>query len=183
MRRVLFLLLGLLIAAPACAHSLRVFARVEGQTVSGYAFFIGGGRPVGAKWSAKMGAASIASGTTAEGGTYSFTAPSPVTDAIAVTVDTGEGHFATVTLGPERFGASPLAVGSAVSAPQALAPAAPDAQATARLVEAAVERQVAPLLERMEAMDARMRFTDILSGLFLIIGLAGMALWARGRRS
>jgi len=35
MRRVLFLLLGLLIAAPASAHSLRVFARVEGQTVSG----------------------------------------------------------------------------------------------------------------------------------------------------
>jgi nickel transport protein len=49
-------------------------------------------------------------------------------------------------------------------------------------MELAVERAVAPLMAQIEEMDARMRLTDILSGLFLIAGLAGMALWATGRR-
>jgi nickel transport protein len=31
-------------------------------------------------------------------------------------------------------------------------------------------------------MDDRLRFTDVMSGIFLIVGLAGIALWARGRR-
>jgi nickel transport protein len=55
-------------------------------------------------------------------------------------------------------------------------------EASADLVEAAVQRQVAPLLERIEMMDDRLRFTDVMSGIFLIIGLAGIGLWARGRR-
>jgi nickel transport protein len=38
------------------------------------------------------------------------------------------------------------------------------------------------VLARIEEMDARLRFADVLSGLFFILGLAGMALWALGRR-
>ena len=38
------------------------------------------------------------------------------------------------------------------------------------------------LLERIEAMDSRLRYTDMMSGLFLIAGLAGMVLWALGRK-
>ena len=60
--------------------------------------------------------------------------------------------------------------------------AAPASEETALLVEAAVQRQVEPLLERIEAMDSRLRYTDMMSGLFLIAGLAGMVLWALGRK-
>ena len=52
---------------------------------------------------------------------------------------------------------------------------------TAALIEAAVQHQVAPLLERIEAMDDRLRLTDVMSGIFLIVGLAGIGLWARSR--
>ncbi len=69
---------------------------------------------------------------------------------------------------------------AAVSASPAGATPAVSASETADLVSAAVQRQVEPLLERIEQMDARMRFTDIISGIFLIVGLAGMGLWARG---
>ena len=58
----------------------------------------------------------------------------------------------------------------------------PEATQLAALVESAVQRQVEPLLERIEQMDNRLRFTDIMSGIFLIIGLAGIGLWARGRK-
>lgn len=187
MIRVFLVLLSILIAGPATAHSLRLFAKVEGDKVSGYAFFIGGGRPAGVNWVAKMGAQTVATGKTGQDGDYSFTVPDQVGEGIAITVDTGEGHIATTLLKPDRFSI----VGATTAAPQAEAAAAGEiaaataplsGDATAQLVEEAVERQVGPLLERIEAMDARMRFTDIMSGIFLILGLAGMALWARGRK-
>ena len=182
MARILLILLSLSIAGPATAHSLRVFARVEGTQVSGYAFFIGGGRPAGATWVARMADAMLATGKTDGNGAYSFAAPPTVISTIAITVDTGEGHIATTTLVPARFG--PIAEGKPDDAPAPTLDTNPaPSGATAQQVEAAIERQVAPLLERIETMDARMRFTDIMSGVFLILGLAGMALWARGRRS
>lgn len=178
-RLFLAVLLSILTVNPALAHSLRLFARIEGSEISGYAFFVGGGRPDNVVWIARTGGKTLTSGRTDDQGRYRFTVPAPVTEAISVTVDTGEGHIATTTLSPERFGGAVTAPAPAGPAPQGNA-RSPDA--TAMLVEQAVERQVAPLLERIEAMDARLRFTDLVSGVFLIIGLAGMALWARSRK-
>ena len=50
---VLTLALVLAAAAPAAAHKLKVFATVTGDAVTGYAFFIGGGRAKGTPWTAK----------------------------------------------------------------------------------------------------------------------------------
>lgn len=172
------------LASPAAAHRLKLFATVEGQAVTGYAFFVGGGRAQGSDWTAQdAGGARIAAGKTDPEGRYRFTPPAPVTGPITVTVDTHEGHVATARVAPERFGAPALTPG-AVAPPGAIAARrgpAPPAD-IAPLVEAAVQRQIEPLLERIEQMDSRMRVTDVMSGLFLIIGLAGAGLWLRGRR-
>ncbi|WP_018390015.1 hypothetical protein [Ancylobacter sp. FA202] len=174
------LLLVLAFAGAAQAHKLKVFATVEGAEVKGYAFFIGGGRAAQTAWVARDAAGGpIASGTTDGEGRFAFPVPQSPTDA-TVTVDTREGHIASVTLPASRFG------GEVVAAPalptDSLAPIDPDAR-LASLVESAVQRQVAPLMERIEQMDARLRYADILSGVFLILGLAGIGLWARGRRA
>lgn len=192
-----FLLLSLLLlpalAAPAEAHKLKVFATVEGGAVAGYAFFIGGGRAMGTPWAAKDAAGTIiAEGKTDDEGRYRFTPPQPVTSEITITVNTQEGHIASAVVPPSRFGGL-AAAGAAVSAPTAAsaAPAAGSSQSAsqpvsderiAALVEAAVQRQVEPLLERIEQMDDRLRFTDVLSGIFLIIGLAGIGLWIKARK-
>lgn len=180
---VLLLALSLvpILAGPAVAHALRVFAKVEDGAVAGYGFFVGGGRPQGVAWRARMGEATIAEGKTDSDGGFRFAVPVPVTAEIVVTVDTGEGHMARTSLAPERFGG--IAAPMPEAAPEA-APVAPGGGAATRAeVEAAVAAQVAPLLERIEAMDARMRLTDLVAGIAFIIGLAGVALWARGRRS
>lgn len=190
MRALFALLLSLMLASPAMAHSLRVFARVSDGQVSGYGFFIGGGRPAGASWSAQMGEQPLGQGVTDAAGGFTFAAPEVVGAPVTVTLNTGEGHIAHATLPPERFDSTgaPQALPAARVAPVpgAKPPAAPDPAALAALVEAATARatarEVAPLLERIEAMDARMRLTDLISGLCLIAGLAGIALWARGRR-
>lgn len=174
------LLLALVFIGPAQAHKLKVFATVEGGEVKGYAFFIGGGRAAQTAWAATNATGvSLASGTTDGEGRFAFPVPQPPTDA-TVTVDTREGHVASVTLPASRFGGASVAAAPARPT-DGSTPIDPDAR-LAGLVEAAVQRQVAPLLERIEQLDARLRYADILSGIFLILGLAGIALWARGWR-
>lgn len=184
-RLLVFLMLSLLLAGPAGAHSLRVFARVENGMVSGYGFFVGGGRPQDVSWIAAMEGAEIARGRTDAEGGFSFPAPDPVTGPVTITINSGEGHVAARELGVERFGqaAAPAGQGVVVS-PAAEGTAAPEGgdALTRAMVEAAVAHEVAPLLERIEQMDARMRLTDIVAALCLIFGIAGIALWARGRR-
>ncbi len=194
-RLIIYLLVALLLAfalaGQANAHSLRLFARVEGQQVNGYAFFIGGGRPNGVGWIAQMGTKTIASGKTNAAGEYEFTAPAKVDANIKITVDTQEGHIATTILKPERFQLAQATTevtpaGKEASANPAQAPSNPTyaalSQEQLKIVEQALEHQLAPLLERVEEMDARMRLSDVLSGIFLIIGLAGIGLWAYNRK-
>lgn len=183
-RRLAFLVAALLVAGPAEAHKLKVFAAVEGNAVSGFAFFVGGGRPEGSAWTAKDAAGKqIATGSTDSEGRFAFSLPATIASAVTITVDTHEAHIASATIAADRLG--PVAAASSVAAQQqpgpAAAPATPDA-AVAALVNAAVQKQVEPLLERIEQMDSRLRFVDMLSGVFLIIGLVGIALWARARR-
>lgn len=176
----------LVLAAPAMAHKLKVFATVEGDAVVGYAFFIGGGRAIDTPFVAKTAAgAEIASGRTDGEGKFRVVPPPPVVSDIVVTVDTREGHIASATVSASRFGAG--ATVAAPASPVAGTPAGPPTpsgpgdEATAAMIEAAVQRQVEPVLERLEAMDSRLRYTDALSGIFLIAGAAGMVLWFRGR--
>lgn len=186
MKRLASLMILIALAGPAQAHALKLFATVEGDAVTGYAFFIGGGRAQDTDWVAKDAqGAELASGRTDAEGGYRFVAPAPVTGPLTVIVDTHEGHVAIAEIGPERFGAPPVAATGAPAAASLAArgvASAMPAQDISPLVEAAVQRQVAPLLARIEEMDARIRITDLLSGLFLIIGLGGIGLYIRGRR-
>ena len=213
MIRILALLvLVLATLGPAQAHKLKVFATVEGASVKGYAFFVGGGRAQDTPWIAKDATgASFAEGKTDDDGRFVFDVPAHISSDVTVTVDTHEGHIASATLPIDRFDhaspppdASPPVPDAASAAPatpatpatgasgstQTVSAEKPPSQAAsitsaqiAALVDVAVQRQIAPLMEQIEQMDSRLRFTDVLSGLFLILGLAGMGLWVYGRRA
>ena len=152
MIRGLVFALALALAGPAAAHGIKVFASAGAGELTGYAFFIGGGRAQGTPWVATgPDGAELGRGVTDTEGAFAL--PVSGTGAVTVTVDTGEGHVgaATVTLaGAGGDGAVLAAIGR--------------------------------LEGRIAEMEARLRFTDMLSGVFLILGLAGMALWAKGRR-
>lgn len=182
MKRLLLALATLLAcASPAAAHRLKLFATVEGGEVAGYAFFIGGDRAQGTDWRVTdPGGAEIAAGKTGHDGSYSFAVPGGAPRALTITVDTHEGHVATLTLPAERFGGAPVAPTPA--AQPGLPATGGDDAALAAVVQGAVERAVAPLEEQIDALQSRMRLTDIVSGVFLILGLGGMLLYFRGRR-
>lgn len=190
MLRIVLIIACLVLPTPLAAHSLRVFATVVGDRVEGYGFFVGGGRPSGVAWTAEIGDTTINSGRTDAKGAFAFTVPTPVADLVRVTIDAGDGHAASKTLSPERFtggDGSSWASAETVPPPSDATFASPDAAGEAAsadlalIVELAVARQVEPVLVRIEEVDARLRLTDVLSGLFFILGLAGMALWALGR--
>ena len=179
-RMIALALVWLALAVPASAHKLKLFATVEGQTVSGYGFFAGGGRPKDVSWEAQDAAGlKIASGKTDAKGAFKFDVPADFASDLKITLDTGEAHLTSTTLAASRF--TPVVRKPELKEPAAAA-AGVETDASAELVEAAVQRQVAPLMERIERMDDRMRYTDILSGAFLLIGITGIVLWARSTR-
>ena len=174
-----------LAASPASAHRLKLFAHAAGDTITGYGFYIGGGRPQGAEIAVTDDSGKdLAHLKTGEDGGYSYAPPAP--GRYTLTINGGDGHFANVTVAYQSEAAEPAAASpAAAEATAAAAPAAALTPETVKLIEQSVDkavaRQITPLLEAYDAADGKVRFNDILGGIGWIIGLAGLYLWFRGR--
>lgn len=201
MRTALLALTLLLVAAPASAHRLKLFATVEDGTVTGYAFFIGGGRPQGAMLLIRGASGQeLYRGTTDDRGQFSWRPQAPAD--LVLTVDARDGHVAEARLAADRFSGVARAVSSHAATPPAphssglgdtglggaaAKPGGVDAAVLAGLIDQAVDRavsrQVRPLLEAYDEADGKVRINDVIGGVGMIVGLAGIALWASSRRS
>lgn len=168
--------LALSLPASAAAHQLKLFATVEGGTVSGYGFFVGGGRAATALVSAAAGEVPVVAGLPVEAdGSFAFPYDGP--GPLRLVLDAGEGHRAEATLGADRF-----AMPGAGEEPASTIDADVLAGLIEARVEAAVARQTRPLLEALAAAEARLRFSDVMAGIGMITGIAGAALWVAARR-
>lgn len=207
------LLLGC--AGQAEAHRLKMFVTVEDGEIAGYAFFIGGGRPEGVDFVVKTAAgAEVFRGKTDDQGNFHWR-PTAAAD-YAITVDAGDGHRVEGSIGADRLatiaaavpaasaeaspstgssapvaGPAPLTAprsqtAAATPGPTLACPAPIDPAATARMVEAAVDkavaRQLRPMIEAYDQAEGRLRFNDVMGGIGMIVGLAGAGLWATSRR-
>ncbi len=173
---VLLVLLALGLPVSAGAHQLKLFATVEAGTVSGYGFFVGGGRAATARVSAAAGEVPVVAGLPVEAdGSFAFPYDGP--GPLRLVLDAGEGHRAEAILGADRFAVPGAGEGLSSTI---------DADALAELIEARVEaavaRQTRPLLEALAEAEARLRFSDIMAGIGMITGIAGAALWVAARR-
>ena len=198
MRPILLALTVLLAAAqPAAAHRLKLFATIDGGAIAGYGFFVGGGRPQGAILIVRDAAGQeVYRGATDDRGAFSWRPPEP--GSFTLFIDAGDGHAADARIGADRSAgpAPPTPAGPAGTAAAAPGPAGADtaagcaagigsaalADAIDRSVDRAVARQVRPLLEAYAEADGRIRLNDVVGGVGMIVGLAGIALWASGRR-
>ena len=170
----------LLTSAPsAFAHRLKLFATLEGDMISGFAFFIGAGRAQDAEIAVRDDSGSELARLRTDGlGAFSWRATIPQT--YRLTVDAGDGHVAEAAIDGQRFSGASSSDGLDETVP---APSSAITQAQIeRAVDAAVARQMRPLLEAYEKAEARLRFNDIMGGIGMIIGLAGLALWMSARR-
>lgn len=192
--------------APAEAHRLKLFVTVEDGEIGGYAFFIGGGRPEGVDVVVEDGeGGQVHRGKTDDQGRFRWRPTRPAD--YSVTIDAGDGHRVTGAVSADRLttaiAAPPLTTAAptppastppasapapdpAPTAPAAACPAPIDPAALARLVEARVDaalaRQLRPLIEAQTQAEGRLRLNDVMGGVGMIVGLAGAALWAMARR-
>lgn len=167
-----------LFALPAEAHRLKLFAQVTGDNIAGYGFYIGGGRPQGAEMIVSTpDGKEVSRLKTGDDGSFSFTPPVP--GAYHLSLSGGDGHFATVDISTDGSPAiKPVAAkpGEATAVPADL-----DAR-IATAVDAAVARQIKPLLEAYDAADGKVRFNDLVGGIGWIIGLFGLWAYLQSRR-
>lgn len=189
-RLICLSMLCLGVCTPAFAHSLKLFATVEGDVVRGYGFFVGGGRPRGVDWTAKMDGKGVASGKTDDEGAFRFPVPATISGPLTVKINSGDGHVASKTLAADRFGTAltpnhqPKTAKDATAGPVAgkSAPKTIVTGLTEAQLRSVVAHEITPLLERIEEMDARVRLADVIAGICLIFGLAGITMWAKTRR-
>jgi nickel transport protein len=195
MRPLLFALAVLFATTqPASAHRLKLFAMVDDGVVTGYGFFIGGGRPQGAAIIIRDASGrELYRGSTDDHGAFSWRPPQPAD--FTLVIDARDGHTAEARITADRFAGTnadgPLAaeaVDTPAAAPRRLGGCPTDidpvmlADIVDRSVDRAVSRQVRPLLEAYEAADGRARLNDIAGGVGMIVGIAGIAMWAASRR-
>jgi len=183
----LILPLLLLLNGPAEAHLLKLFAYVEGTSIHGSAYFAGGAGVAGA--SIIINGADeqpLAQLKTDPQGAFSYN--TAAAGEYRLRADTGDGHRAEWLIRAGEFSPSPPTA-DAISEPASRTvrrnpepPILPNPQLAA-LIEQAVARQVGPLREALQRSQDRARLSDILGGTGFIFGLAGIALWWRGRQA
>lgn len=190
-RLCLTILLFLAVIPAAQAHKLKVFATAEGPEISGYAYFVPGGRAPGI-------AVTVTQGDTVrhlnanDQGEFSF--PVGAGGDTLIQVDGGDGHYAEYVvradeITPPAPSAAP-AVPSSVSSSSSAAPAAStvvappaDIAVLRAAIEESVARQVRPLREQLDTYQEKVWMHDVLGGLGVIFGLGGVAFGFSRRRS
>jgi nickel transport protein len=187
-----------LVSGPAMAHRLKLFTSVENGIISGYGFFIGGGRATAASIIFRnSGGIELHRMTVDTKGEFRWKPPRP--QDVKVILNAGDGHATETIIAAQRLAASDGPAGgvrhpaqgaaSPTTGISAKAPAAISQEQQKQIaaliekqVDEAVARQIRPLLEAYARAEGRVRFNDIMGGIGMLVGLAGIALWAMGRR-
>lgn len=165
---VVLLLAGLVAAGPAWAHKMKIFATIEGDAIVGSAYFSPGGRVQDAETILSIGGEDVARTRTGEDGSFRFALTRPGPYRIAV--DGGDGHAAFFILADSASPATPAPLST------------PSSAVSDTALEQAIARQIRPLREQIDAYEEKIRLHDILGGLGIIAGLAGVAFGLSERR-
>lgn len=209
MRRRMALLVGvgaalavLLAGTAAQAHKLKVFAMGDGQQITGYVYYPGGGRAQSLTVKA-LGpdGAILGEVTTDNQGRFALSAKFRCDHRLVV--QTPDGHKAAYLLKASELAAELPPLPGAPTKPITAQEPAADALGTfaeeeqdvvalddlvwstvrkrmQSLVQDAVREQVQPLREQIEGYEERRRLHDILGGIGYIVGVAGIAFYFLG---
>lgn len=197
-------------ASSAWAHKIYLHAEAVGQKVEGRAYFRGGAPAQEAKVEVFLSdGRKLLETKTDANGQFSFQPPARCDYRLVV--DTGDGHGAEYTLPaadlpetlpplekaalppPEEL-SQPPPTASAKPSEKSLPPAQADgalqekgqlpmtAEQWRQWIEEAVRRQVQPLARKIEQMEDRIRWSDVLGGIGYIVGLTGMGFYLLGMK-
>jgi nickel transport protein len=182
-RRLGPLLAGVLLAVPAVgpAHTLQVFAGVDGPMIDGRAYFAGGHPATGVQIRVLDAEGTVLTVLSPDAdGRFRYRSQAPIRQRIVA--ESPDGHRAEWVI--EAAELLPAFVSSqGQQRPDACD--GPQTAASIRIaaIEQAVARQLRPLREELAAAQARANLRDVLGGLGWLLGITGLMLWWRSRRS
>lgn len=198
MNKFLATLAILLLPALAQAHGVNVFAYVDGDTIFTSSGFSKKSRVIGGTLEVYNTADNtmLLSGTTDENGDFSFAIPDAVKANpvdLKLVINAGEGHRADWTIKSNEYAPENAPVAEAAApAPEAgkdiaAAPANIAPEAYEAMLEKVVARQMKKELQPIKHVLAEMSqsgpgLSEIMGGIGYLIGLAGIAAWARSRK-
>ena len=180
-----------LVVKQAFAHKVTIFAWVEGDTVHTESKFSGGrvAKQAPIEVYDRTGAL-LLEGRTDDEGRFVFKAPKQ--EELRIVLVAGAGHRNEWVVKAEEFaGHMPPVADDDPVLPKQAEPvgAAPlpgridisreDLQA---MIEAALEKQLQPVLRRLHQMDEGPRLADIIGGIGYILGLVGLGAYIHFRR-
>ncbi len=198
------LLLSLNFSLPANAHNLKLFGSVEGRTISGYAYYSGGGRPVGVTVFL-LGPAGEHLGEVVTSDKGEFEIEAPFKADLLLTLNTGDGHTASWQLTAGEFPDDLARLKApAVASPRTGNEEEPSGRTKdclfpergfspvelQKLVTVAVSGAIKPLQQQinlyrsqLDDYENKIRIHDILGGIGYILGMAGLFIIIKGRKS
>jgi nickel transport protein len=185
------LALMLLTPSPALAHKLNLFAQAQGGAVVGHAYFPGDVPAQHIDVIARdRSNHELARTKTDEQGNFSFPATSK-TD-YQITAETSDGHAASFTLSAAELPNSLPSNASDTTSeyrevikPTVEHGAAGNGTSPSPLSDQinGLERQIQALRDQVDRSEQKLRLRDILGGVGYILGLAGIALLVKSRRT
>ncbi|MGD9097866.1 MAG: hypothetical protein PVF97_07245 [Desulfobacterales bacterium] len=178
-------LLTLLASTSAWAHKVTVFAWVEDQTVYTQSKFSGGRSAQNARIAVYNAAGEkLLEGRTDTQGRFAFTPPKP--EALRIVLMAGSGHRGEWKVAAEEFAptaGTPVKTRTrgthATAPPEATTPEAGELQA---MIEAALDKKLAPFLRRLEEQHQGPALKDIFGGIGYIVGIVGLVAYMQSRR-
>ena len=183
----------LLYASPAQAHKLSLFAEARGSSITGLAYFAGGGRVRNAELTV-LGPNGKALGRTRTNDKGEFVFHAKVRCDHTFVLEPGDGHRATCTVTAEELpedlpspdGTPAAATSRPAASPGAVAsgPATPASRPSAqRLRRSDVQKLVALAVRKeFERHREEVRIRDIIAGVGYIFGVMGLLLYFKRRR-
>jgi nickel transport protein len=173
------------------AHKVTIFAWVEGDTVHTESKFSGGRVAKQARIEVydRTGAL-LLEGRTDDEGLFAFNAPRQ--EALRIVLIAGAGHRNEWVVKAEEFAGHVQPAANEDTAPPNQTEPVGDAPLPGRIdvsredlqtmIEAALEKQLQPVLRRLHQMDEGPRLVDIIGGIGYILGLVGLGAYIHFRR-
>jgi nickel transport protein len=171
--------LVIMMSTSASAHRTKVFAWVEGDTIGGEAYFMGGEMIASATIELIAGQQVVAATQSDSAGQFIFDLVTP--GNYQVRADAGQGHIASFDIAQTEFATETPAVTTKTTNATVASPAVTSVLTSAQL-ETAIAKAIRPLREEIDQYEAKIRMHDVLGGIGYIFGLFGFWMLLRSRR-
>jgi nickel transport protein len=169
----LILVLVFALSLTVHAHKLKVFAAIEGDSIKGFIYFPGGGKPGELKLKVYQNDKFVTDIMSNKTGNFVY---KPLKEgSYRFVADSGDGHLGDFTVTWEVGGSAKKVVSEKSVKPEATSHSGNiNHDLLGEQIQKSVDKSLYPLKVKLDELENRIQFRDILGGIGFILGLFGI---------